>query len=177
MLATLRFAFLVKEPGGTMKRFIKFGAMAALSLGVAMPAMGSFLYTVESGPGIITTFIEPTIVTSNFTVTSFLINTPVSGGSVITSLNLAPNFGQTCSYAFGSNFGPCFAANLTGGSLIGFATPTFTAAFTSVGTFGPAVGGTSVTITEIAAVTEPATLALIGLGLVGFMLTRRHKSN
>ena len=158
-----------------MKRFVKFAAMAALSLGVAMPAMGNFLYTVQNGDGGTQTFILPTIMMSNFTVSSFLTNTPPGNGSVVTSLNLAPNFGQTCSYAFGSNFGPCFAANLTGPSLIGFATPTFTAAFTSVGTFGPAVGGSSVTITEIAAAPEPATLALLGLGLSGLAFVRHRR--
>jgi hypothetical protein len=118
------------------------------------------------------TFIEPTIMTSPFTVTNFLTNTGTVSGSVITSLNLAPDFGQTC-FDVLSNFGPCFAGSLTGGSGIAFATPRFATAFTSVGTFGPAVGGSSVTIAQIA---EPATLALLGVGLACLGFSRRRTS-
>src|SRR5882724_4360729 len=138
--------------GGSMNRYFKTFALAALALCVVKPASANFLYDVSAsdvgGIAVHYTFLESSILTSATTVSTFLSNP-----NGVTSVVLGPDSGDNCGFVGAP--GPCISTTrpLVGGSVT--ALSYFAVAFESVGTF---TGNNAIlTITEVAAVPEPAT--------------------
>ena len=155
-----------------MKRLIAILA-AAFVLCVARPAAASFLYDFV-GFGTHEQFTVPSLLTSATTVTSFSLASPNVIGLV-----LDPVAAGQCVGRYGDAApGPCAILEQrdSGGQytvgLIGFPV------FTTVGVYNSTPGNNfsgTITISAVS-VPEPATLALLGLGLSALVSTRRRKS-
>jgi hypothetical protein len=147
------------------RRLGKIIASIALALCVASPAWASFIYDINTNSfGIITheQFTEPSILTSLTTVTTFTVATSSSG----TVLNVVLDPVATGSCA--TFWGPCLDVNLSTGTGLGFGS---FPVYTSIGVFVQAAG-TSIAISS--SVPEPATFALLALGLLGVAVARRR---
>lgn len=115
------------------------------------------------------TFLEPSILSSPFTISAADLSSSVQSGDVLAEINLNPtdSSGATC---FFSGYGACINLSFSppGGSGLAGVNEAFTAALTSPGSYTSPDNEVTVSIEPyVAATPEPGSLALLGTAVLG----------
>ena len=153
---------------------LKLFGVAVFLLSSTLLARADDLYTVSfsvEGDSGTYTFVEPSILTSPFTVNASDLTSSVESGDVLASIFLNPTDSSSSGVdCFSSTNGACgelFFSPPGGSGLVslgGFFGPSLT----SPGSYESTSRALSVSIEPTAATPEPSSLALLGTGVLGF---------
>lgn len=156
-----------------MRKFLSFTAISAAALAASSPAFaGPVLFNI-TGPNAISFTVDQSP-TPDFSSTSFFalysVLTTVNGVTSSGEIDFDPGGSfKVAGYTFGASV-DLFSGTTT--------SPTFLIGNYTLEGFHPDATGYSLSISQVAAVPEPATwtMLLVGFGAIGFAIRRRRQN-